>query len=182
MSIYVTSFPIQHLRCPPFFEQKVTKHTQPGGDLIRSTVPFWDLLHIPYQYAHSHVWIISSNGKKSREKPPTILAALLRTPLVSYIDKNVGLCERTKGFSNLPQEGQDAPVAWTKSEGVTGERKDSRVSTWVGIRVYWKVSSGVWLLIFTIYLATFRVHLGDTSVGYPWECFQRGLNEEGRPI
>lgn len=48
---------------------------------------------------------------------------------MSYIDKNVGLCERTKGFSNLPQEGQDAPVAWTKSEGVTGERKDSRVST-----------------------------------------------------
>lgn len=42
---------------------------------------------------------------------------------MSYIDKNVGLCERTKGFSNLPQEGQDAPVAWTKSEGVTGGEK-----------------------------------------------------------
>lgn len=146
---------------------------------------FWDHLHIPFQYfhsAHSHMWIISSNGKWSIEKPPDILGALLWTPLVSYSDKNVWLRKGTNSLPNLPQEGQDAPAAWTKSEGVTGERKDSRVSTWFGIRVYWKVSSGVWLLIFTVSLATFNVRLGDTSVGYPWGCFQRGLNEEGRPI
>lgn len=73
----------------PLFEKKKNPQNTHilGVILIRPSVHFWNLLHVPFLYFPFSLMDYFFKWKRSREKLPTILGTLWRPPFVFWGDK-----------------------------------------------------------------------------------------------
>lgn len=71
-----------------FWEKKTPQNAHIlGVILIRPSVHFWNLLHVPFLYFPFSLMDYFFKWKRSREKLPTILGTLWRPPFVFWGDK-----------------------------------------------------------------------------------------------